>query len=115
MPPLATVFTSGENATLKTYEKGAIIAHFNTDTFSGQRGATLTVTIDKPFYAQVQLHVSGFIRTDVIGTHVLLEAVRRKRIAPEREAIVHLIGMALLLGLMVLITIQDISHPIIPN
>ena len=46
---------------------------------------------------------------------VLLEAVRRKRIAPEREAIVHLIGMALLLGLMVLITIQDISHPIIPN
>jgi regulator of sigma E protease len=43
---------------------------------------------------------------------VLIEAVRRKRIAPEREAVVHLIGMALLLGLMVLITIQDLSHPI---
>ena len=46
---------------------------------------------------------------------VLIEAVRGKRISPEREAIVHLVGMALLLGLMVLITIQDISHPILPN
>lgn len=41
---------------------------------------------------------------------VLLEAVRRKRIAPEREAMVHLVGMAVLLGLMVLITIQDIGR-----
>jgi hypothetical protein len=53
------------NATIKTYEKGAILAHFNTDTFRGQRGATLTVTIDKPFYAEVQLHVKGYIRSDV--------------------------------------------------
>ena len=29
---------------------------------------TLTVTIDKPFYAQVQLHVSGDIRSDVVFT-----------------------------------------------
>ncbi len=41
---------------------------------------------------------------------VILEAIRGKRIAPEREAVVHLIGMAVLLGLMVLITIQDISR-----
>jgi hypothetical protein len=53
------------NDTIKTYEKGAILAHFNTDTFLGQRGATLTVTIDKPFYAEVQLHVKGTIRSDV--------------------------------------------------
>jgi regulator of sigma E protease len=46
---------------------------------------------------------------------VLIEAIRRKRVPPEREAVVHLIGMALLLGLMVLITIQDFSNPIIPN
>jgi len=50
---------------LKTYEKGAILAHFNTDSFLGRKGATLTVTIDKPFYAQVQLHVTGDIRSDV--------------------------------------------------
>jgi hypothetical protein len=55
-----------ENSTLKTYEKGAIVAHFNTDRFLGQRGATLTVTIDKPFYAEVQLHVRGYIRSDVV-------------------------------------------------
>ena len=41
---------------------------------------------------------------------VILEAIRRKRIAPEREAVVHLIGMAVLLALMVLITFQDISR-----
>ncbi len=52
--------------TLKTYEKSAIIAHFNTDRFQGSRSATLTVSIDRPYFAQVQLHVSGVIRTDVI-------------------------------------------------
>ena len=34
---------------LKTYDKGAIVAHFNTDSFLGPSGATLTVTIDQPF------------------------------------------------------------------
>ena len=51
---------------LKTYETGEIVAHFNTDRFTGQRGATLTVTIDKPFPAEVQLRVDGYIRTDVV-------------------------------------------------
>lgn len=55
-----------ENAQLKTYDKGAIVAHFNTDSFTGPHGATLTVTIDQPFYAEVQLHVTGDIRTDVV-------------------------------------------------
>ena len=50
---------------MKTYEKGAIVATFNTDSFHGQRGATLTVIIDQPFYAEVQLHDRGYIRTDV--------------------------------------------------
>jgi len=54
--------------TLKTYEEGEIVAHFNTDRFSGQRGATLTVTIDRPYPAEVQLRVDGFIRTDVVMT-----------------------------------------------
>ena len=55
-----------ENASLKTYDKGAIVAHFNTDSFHGQRGATLYVTIDQPFPAEVQLHIRGFIRDDVV-------------------------------------------------
>jgi hypothetical protein len=54
------------NDTLKTYDKGAIIAKFNTASFLGQRAATITVVIDKPFYAEVQLQISGFIRSDVV-------------------------------------------------
>lgn len=52
--------------TLKTYEKGAIVAKFNTASFLGHRSATITVTIDKPYYAEVQLQVAGFIRSDVV-------------------------------------------------
>lgn len=54
-----------ENPLVKTYQKGAVVATFNTTSFNGQRGATLTVVIDQPFYAEVQLQDRGFIRTDV--------------------------------------------------
>jgi hypothetical protein len=50
---------------LKTHETSEIIAKFNTRTFLGQHGATLTVTFDKPFHAEVQLRVAGNIRGDV--------------------------------------------------
>lgn len=52
--------------TLKTWEKGAVVARFNTDSFLGQKSATLTVTIDKPYFAEVQLQVQGYIRSDVV-------------------------------------------------
>ena len=55
-----------QKETLKSWEKGAIIAEFNTRAFSGQRGARVTVTIDKPLFAEVQLQVHGYIRTDVV-------------------------------------------------
>lgn len=45
---------------------------------------------------------------------VLLEAVRGRRIEPEREGMVHIIGMLVLLGLMALMIVQDIVNPIIP-
>ena len=45
---------------------------------------------------------------------VLVEAVRGRRIEPEREGMVHLVGMLFLLGLMLLIIVQDIINPIIP-
>ncbi|GAA4420005.1 MULTISPECIES: DUF1573 domain-containing protein [Bremerella] len=51
--------------TLNTWEKGAIVAKLNTDSFLGHKSATVTVTIDKPFYAEVQLNVSTNIRGDV--------------------------------------------------
>ena len=53
-------------ADLKTYEEGAIIAELNTQSFVGQRSAVLTVVIDRPFYAEVQLLIKGNIRSDIV-------------------------------------------------
>lgn len=42
---------------------------------------------------------------------VLIEAVRGRRVAPEREGLIHLVGMVLLLSLMVLISFNDLIVP----
>jgi len=55
-----------EEPLLKTYEKGAIVAKINTPQFTGHKSATITVTFDKPYYATTQLHVSSYIRSDVV-------------------------------------------------
>lgn len=41
---------------------------------------------------------------------VMIEAITRKRVKPQVEQTIHLIGIALLLGLMVLVTINDIRR-----
>lgn len=51
--------------TLKTYESASVTATFNTASHLGQKSATLTVVIDRPYYAEVQLHVAGYIRSDL--------------------------------------------------
>ncbi|MBH57543.1 MAG: hypothetical protein CMJ82_10200 [Planctomycetaceae bacterium] len=56
---------TAEQAIVKTFEKGSILATYNTKAFAGARGATVTVTFDKPYFAEVQLQVNGFIRTDL--------------------------------------------------
>lgn len=43
---------------------------------------------------------------------VLVEIIRGKPMSPEREGIVHLIGIGLLLSLMVLLVINDIVNPL---
>jgi regulator of sigma E protease len=43
---------------------------------------------------------------------VLVELVRGRPIAPEREGMVHLVGLAVLLSLMVLVLLNDIRDPI---
>ena len=53
-------------ASLKTFEKSSIVATFNTSSFLGSKSATITVVVDKPYYAEVQLHVNGFIRSDIV-------------------------------------------------
>ncbi len=56
---------TAEQDIVKTFEKGTILATYNTKAFAGARGATVTVTFDKPYFAEVQLQVNGFIRTDL--------------------------------------------------
>ena len=41
--------------------------------------------------------------------------MRGRRVDPAREGLVHMLGMLVLLGLMVLITYQDIVNPIFPR
>ncbi len=55
-----------ETKTIRPGETGAILARFNTGTFTGARKATLTVSIDKPSYTELQLNVKGYIRSDVV-------------------------------------------------
>jgi regulator of sigma E protease len=43
---------------------------------------------------------------------ILVELIRRRRVDPKKETIVHLIGLALLLALMLVITLQDILNPL---
>lgn len=47
-------------------QTGSVLAHFNTDTFRGKKGATLTVVVDEPFYSEVRLRVDGYIRSDMV-------------------------------------------------
>ena len=55
-----------ENPTLQSYETGAIVASINSQRFRDQRGATITVVIDRPSYAEVQLRVDVYIRGDIV-------------------------------------------------
>lgn len=55
-----------ENHYIPPGQSGFIRARFNTDTFRGQRGATLTVVMDRPFYSEIRLRVDGYIRSDMV-------------------------------------------------
>jgi hypothetical protein len=52
--------------TVEPGQSGCILAVFNTATHTGSRGATITVTFDKPSFSEVQLTVKGYIRSDVV-------------------------------------------------
>jgi regulator of sigma E protease len=43
---------------------------------------------------------------------VIVEGIRGKRVDPAREGLIHLVGMALLLALMLFITWQDVVNPL---
>ncbi|MFN2290865.1 MAG: M50 family metallopeptidase [Anaerolineae bacterium] len=43
---------------------------------------------------------------------VIVEAIRGRRVSPEKEGLIHLIGLALMVALMVFITWQDVINPV---
>jgi len=45
---------------------------------------------------------------------VLIEAVRGRRVSPEREAMFHFVGLVVLVSLMAFVMLQDFINPIIP-
>jgi hypothetical protein len=55
-----------EKLLLDTYEEMIVTARLRGDMFDGQRNATITVVIDKPQRTEIQLHVRGEIRTDLM-------------------------------------------------
>jgi hypothetical protein len=55
-----------ETETIAPGETGSVLARFNTGTFTGDRKATITVTIDQPQFMELQLNVRGYIRSDVV-------------------------------------------------
>jgi hypothetical protein len=76
---------------LKTFEVGEIVAELNTVSFIGQKHATITVTFDKPYYAEVQLQVTAMIRSDVVVSpgEVRFGTVDQGKPAESRLSVVH--------------------------
>jgi hypothetical protein len=58
-------FNKEEQSVLKTYEEAVIPIRLQGDMFEGQRNSTITVIIDEPHRAEIQLNVRGEIRTDL--------------------------------------------------
>ncbi len=51
---------------LKTWKKAYLVVKVDTVNFQGQKDVTIDVEFDKPFPAEVQLHIHCFIRSDVV-------------------------------------------------
>ena len=52
--------------TLKTWDQGQILCRLNTRRYTGQKDVTVTVQIDRPYPAEVQLRLKANIRSDVM-------------------------------------------------
>ena len=60
-----TIDFDTEKSILQTYDELIVTARLRGDMFEGQRNATLTVIIDQPNRAEIQLNIRGEIRNDL--------------------------------------------------
>jgi hypothetical protein len=51
---------------LKTWDKAEVLVTVDTRGFLGRKDATIKVVFDRPFPAEVQLHVHTYIRSDIV-------------------------------------------------
>ncbi|MFO7631447.1 MAG: RIP metalloprotease RseP [Caldilinea sp.] len=85
-------------------------------------GGAMSATIDTGFWFPI-LRLSAVLSAALAITNLLplpaldggrllfifIEMIRGRRVSPEREGLIHMIGFALLLGLMLIITVRDLS------
>lgn len=85
---------------------------------SSAAGRTLYPLLTMASFISVALGLTNLLPIPALDggriLFVLIEAVRGRRIEPEREGMVHVIGMLVLLALMFVLIVQDIINPIIP-
>lgn len=85
---------------------------------SSAAGRTLYPLLTMASFISVALGLTNLLPIPALDggriLFVLIEAIRGRRIEPEREGMVHVIGMLVLLALMFVLIIQDIINPIIP-
>ena len=81
-------------------------------------GRTLYPLLTMASFISVALGITNLLPIPALDggriLFVLLEAIRGRRIEPEREGMVHVVGMLLLLVLMAVLIVQDIVNPILP-
>jgi regulator of sigma E protease len=85
-------------------------------------GGAMSASIDTGFWFPI-LRLSAVLSAALAITNLLplpaldggrllfifIEMIRGRRVSPEREGLIHMIGFALLLGLMLIITVRDLS------
>lgn len=85
---------------------------------SSASGRTLYPILTMASFISVALGLTNLLPIPALDggriLFVLIEAIRGRRIEPEREGMVHVIGMLVLLALMFVLIVQDIINPIIP-
>lgn len=85
---------------------------------SSASGRTLYPLLTMASFISVALGITNLLPIPALDggriLFVLIEAIRGRRIEPEREGMVHVIGMVALLILMAVLIVQDIVNPILP-
>ncbi len=68
-------------------ESSEIVCKFNTESFTGQRSADVTVRFDKPYWAEVKLRVTGIIRGDIFVDPGIIEFGQVEQAATSSKSI----------------------------